>query len=118
VISIDDGFRERLSRIIKDSGMKKREFAAKIGSSPSSISDIIVGRTKRVSGLILKALELAIFVNTNWLLTGQGEPYVSTVLIASPLEDSILFLFRGLDKERQNILIQLCEAYKTVQVEE
>jgi len=64
---------ERLDYAIKQSGMKKKDVAEKIGITPSSITQIISGQTVAPTGATILSLCNVLGISRIWLETGDGE---------------------------------------------
>lgn len=64
---------ERLQWVIKELGITKREFAERINCSPSQLGDATKGH-RGISSTMLRGIA-DLGINTNWLLTGEGEPF-------------------------------------------
>jgi len=67
----------RIKEIIQFTGLNQKEFAEKIGISGNAITELLKGRSKGLSEQSLYALVKNFNVNINWLLTGEGEMFVS-----------------------------------------
>lgn len=71
-----DGFKTRLSQILKKTKLKQYQFGEKIGVSSGAISQFLSGkRFPNKSTLLL--LEAFFNVNLKWLKTGHGEMLMS-----------------------------------------
>jgi SOS-response transcriptional repressor LexA len=57
--------------------VSKKEFAESIGLSPSVIGDFLYGRLKSISTEAVSSIYKVYNVNPTWLLTGEGEMFVS-----------------------------------------
>lgn len=98
-------------------GGNKSAFAAKIGTSSGVIGDIIGGRLNNPSfGVLEKIATTYPFLNTYWLLTGEGDLYAGTEHVA-PIKqgEESAWLKRSLDdkdrliSEQQNRILELKE---------
>lgn len=69
------GIKERIVELRKSTGMKQREFAEWLGVSKSAISMYELGDRKPSHEFYEKMAEK--HFNINWLLTGEGKPYMS-----------------------------------------
>jgi len=68
---------KRLKQLIEVLGIKQNQFAQNIDVSPSHVSDVLSGRRNNFSiDIIIKIAELY-KVNLNWLLTGEGEMFIT-----------------------------------------
>lgn len=61
----------RLQQIIEESNLTVKDFASKIGITPSGLSDILNGRTKRISVKVLVAIAKEFGINPDWIRTGK-----------------------------------------------
>jgi len=68
----DGQIKERIIKIILDSGKNKSEFAREMGITPNYLAAVLSNSTKGVSATLLKGLAQA-GVNVNYLLTGKGD---------------------------------------------
>ena len=66
-------FYKRVEAIREDKGLKKGEFAVKIGSKSGTYATLLKGKT--ANGELAITLNKLFNVNLNWLLTGVGEMY-------------------------------------------
>jgi len=66
---------EYLKRIRMDSGLKQKEFAESLEVAPSTIWEIESGNTNPGYGLLVKLYKVY-RVDPNYILFGEGEPYV------------------------------------------
>lgn len=57
-------------------GISNTDMAAELRLTKGSISDILYGRVKQVSGPVLELLKIKFDVNPAWLLTGEGEMFL------------------------------------------
>jgi SOS-response transcriptional repressor LexA len=71
IMSIGDRFKETREKL----GLNQSELARSIGANPSIISDIERG-DKEPSKKIISALIVKYRINSNWLLTEQGDMYI------------------------------------------
>jgi SOS-response transcriptional repressor LexA len=71
IMAIGDRFRETREKL----GLNQSELARSIGVNPSIISDIERG-DKEPSKKIISALIVKYRINSNWLLTEQGDMYI------------------------------------------
>lgn len=62
----------RIKKIRKSLGLTQKDFGAKIGMKPSSISDIETGRNN-LSEQTIKLICKEYGINEIWLRTGEGE---------------------------------------------
>ncbi len=67
---------KRIGQLIKDMGISKAQFAKTVGTSASRVSNITTGRNKPDSPMLEKLAKSYPEVNTRWLLTGKGTPFL------------------------------------------
>jgi|GEM_PF-1719687 transcriptional regulator with XRE-family HTH domain len=68
----------RFKTIMSALELKNKELAKELGITPAAVSDITNGRVKKISGSILIILKLKFKVNPDWLLTGEGEMFLTS----------------------------------------
>jgi phage repressor protein C with HTH and peptisase S24 domain len=73
---------ERLQWVIKQTGLTKRQFSEKIGCQPAQLSNATTGY-RGISATMLRGIA-NLGINTNWLLTGEGEPFSHKVRETGP----------------------------------
>ena len=69
---------QRLGLIIENTLGRKSVFSEKIGRDQSQLSRILKGES-RLTQDILESLAEYFNVNINWLLTGEGEMFISEI---------------------------------------
>ena len=108
-MKIDPGVLKRLEMLIEETGQTRKQFAASIGHSPSTITEIFSGRIKTLSGTMAKILELKYSINLDWLASGEGKQYKSTVIVNCPQEHELFVKFRRLRGKYKESLLILAE---------
>jgi len=68
---------ERLKILINYMNLSQKDFAISIGLTPSSLNDILNGRTKNISKTLVIAIRYVYNINPSWLMTGEGEMFLS-----------------------------------------
>lgn len=106
---IDKGVLNRLELLIQETGQTRKQFADSIGHSPSTITEIFSGRIKNLSGTLGKILELKYSINLEWLKTGKGKQYKSSLIINCPREHELFVKFRRLRGKYKDSLLILAE---------
>jgi len=71
---------ERINFLIKDSALSKSAFATRVGISATAIDNILSGRNNPQLRTV-KDISNTFGVNYDWLLSGQGEPYINGKII-------------------------------------
>jgi len=92
-IVISKDFSDRLLHLMALLGFKKRErgkFANSIGISAGYFSEIINLKTGPSFNLIFGISKIYPDINTNWLVTGCGEPFLSDVKTSEKQECDVL----------------------------
>ncbi len=67
--------KERIQRIMTDSGLTQQDFARRLGVSPASISSIFSGRTNPTLNHVEAIRRAFPQINTDWLMFGSGTMY-------------------------------------------
>ena len=76
---MDQGIASRLQVIFEREGISASIFADKVGVQRSAISHILSGRNKPGFDLLQKIIAKFPTINTEWLITGLGDPYKQQV---------------------------------------
>lgn len=107
----------RFKEIIAAIGLKNKELARELGITPAAVSDIVNGRVKNISGSLLILLQLKFNINPDWLLTGEGEMFLSPsdvkdgkvnyTSITDINEITRTKWFKNLSKEQREIITHL-----------
>ena len=90
--------KDRIKKIIKNSGLKQSEFARKLGIQPNHLSMLVSTDTNLSANILFKFAEIG--VNMNWLMLGEGE-----VLWRKDLENSAN-LSAELDKLKLQLIVK------------
>lgn len=69
--------KERIQRIMTESGLTQQDFARRLGVSPASISSIFSGRTNPTLNHVEAIRRAFPQINTEWLMFGAGTMYRS-----------------------------------------
>jgi len=69
----DTDIKNRIEKVLLESGMNKSEFARNMGVTPNYLAAVLTNPTKGVSATLFKGLA-EMGVNVNWLVTGKGDP--------------------------------------------
>ena len=67
--------RERLATIVESEQMTAKQFAGEIGVSAGTISNILGGRNKASTELLVRILNRFRTISSDWLLLGTGSMY-------------------------------------------
>ncbi len=110
-----DGLGARLSELVRSTGLSQQDFAERLETSPSFISDIVRG-VKRPGSEFLHKVREAFGVSIDWLLDGSGAmrggrpiEIDSFKLIAAQIELARLAKIDG-EPKALTLLGQLCGA--------
>ena len=97
--------------------LSQKDFAISIGLTPSSLNDILNGRTKNISKTLLIAIRYVYNINPTWLLTGEGEMFssppdakdgkISYTAITDISDITKTKWFKNLTKEQREIITHL-----------
>jgi transcriptional regulator with XRE-family HTH domain len=68
---------ERILILIKAIGVTQKRFAETAGISQSGLTELIKGRTSSLSSESIASIYRSFNVNPQWLLTGDGEMFLS-----------------------------------------
>lgn len=72
---------ERLKQLIEALGLSQREFSREVGLSSGALSQLMAGRSTSLSGNALTAINRRFGVDINWLLTGEGEMFLTPATV-------------------------------------
>ena len=100
---------ERLARLIGCLGIKKVEFAAKIGFTQSYISKILGDEKNKPSSRFFDKVCMVFHVNSEWLRGGAGEMF-DIPGAGESADDSLLIKYRLLPKPEQKIVEEIVDA--------
>ena len=108
---------ERLKIARNNRGLSQSALARKAGITPSAISQIEAGLTKKPSSENLLPLASALNIDPNWLITGKGSPS-PVPLTTSPniAANEPAAIYGGLTPDERALLDkyrQMSEAQKT-----
>lgn len=78
---------ERLHFIRKKLGESQENFSKNLGVQRGSYSDVERGKVKNFSDGMLLLLRINYGVNTEWVLTGTGEPFLPKGVAKDPFTD-------------------------------
>ena len=102
---------ERLRWLMEARGYKQVEIAQKVGVTQAAISNLVTDTSRKPSASTLLRLAAALDANPEWILTGEGDPY----MVAPPskeVEQEILSAFRALSREAQSALLVAAKAMR------
>ena len=102
-------FGQRLRRRRKQLDLTQQELADLSGIKQGTLSDLERGRTEQPMGETLTGLCRALKTSPRWLLTGKGDPEVSTASITEQ-EERAIALARMMDAEQFDTWVRLGHA--------
>lgn len=94
--------KDRIKRIVEESGLSQRRFSAKMNYASNKISEIL-HNDKALSNQFVNLLEKHFGVNPKWLETGLGSPYIPAIQARDLEEQVLLKNFRLLDRSSKNV---------------
>lgn len=96
---------ERLKSLLNALGLSQSEFASKIEMSNSGISQMLSGKRDITSNLYFRLNGVFPNVNTDWLLTGEGDMFKpgETVKAPEPMDQEEIELRRQVDALKKEI---------------
>lgn len=102
---------DRLKKIRKDAGLRQSSFADKVGLGQKTLSNYETGRNQPGEGRLFLIAE-KFGVNPQWLLTGEGEQYLSQHDVDAKTKarierEHIRRLFSELSPETQRIILDV-----------
>ena len=77
VVAKDTDIKNRIEKVVLDSGKNKSEFAREMGVTPNYLAGVLTNPSKGVSATLLKGLA-EMGVNVSWLVTGNGDALIGS----------------------------------------
>lgn len=77
VITLDFSVHERVQQVRKSEKLSRAKFAEKVGFGRGVLDNIELKRVNDVKDVYIKAICSTFDVNEKWLLTGEGDMYLS-----------------------------------------
>lgn len=111
---LQDNFRrmsigDRIRWLMESRGYKQVELANKIGVTQAAISNLVTDSSRKPSAPTLLKLAAALDANPEWILSGDGDPY----MVAPPSKESeqeMLSVYRSLSPSAQQALLVAAKA--------
>lgn len=112
--------KDRIHKIRSDHKMNQEDFGKKISITKASVSRLESG-INNPSEQTIKLICSEFNVNENWLLTGEGDPYITlkadkTIALSAallsqkdPLFESIVEVYSKLNDIQKNVIINVME---------
>lgn len=81
---------DRISLILEHIGLSQKEFAKEVGVTPGYVTELLKGRSGLSQAILIKIRE-KYGINLDWLLMGEGLPFVETqgAISVKPLSDPL-----------------------------
>lgn len=102
---------ERLSELIAVLGLKKGEFADRIGFSQAYVSLIAAGKRPNPSDRFFASVSRAFQVNAVWLRTGEGEMFGGCDTDLSGMDLALVRKYRSLSLHERRIVDEIVDAF-------
>jgi len=105
--------KERLKFLIDLLGLSLKDFSRKTGIPYPTLLQYLSGKREPVPENLQK-IAIHVNVNLNWLLTGEGEPFVKKEGQAQfdNITEKILILLRDMDEEKRRDVLKYIEEKK------
>lgn len=100
---------DRLNILISSLGLKKYEFASKIGLEPPSITRILKGE-QNISKAAFNSICLSFSVNPDWLKEGIGPMFTSPERELDPEIYKLAKKLSNLPPDKKELLIKILKA--------
>ena len=97
---------KRLREAIKSRGTNPREISKRAGCSPSAVSDILAGRSKKPSPLVLQNIATALRLPTNYFLKSDDDVHEVIPLALEPNIEVIGVAETGAYREEKGVVIK------------
>lgn len=101
---------QRLESLIKTIGIKKGDFAEKVGFSQAYIS-MIIGNAQRVpSDRFFESVKREFNVNIDWLKNGTGDMFIVDDPDFTPLEKELITKYNLLPLSERKVIDDIVDA--------
>ncbi len=100
----------RLSELISKLGVKKGDFAAKIGFSQAYVSMILSGKRQQPTDRFFDSIHRAYQVNVEWLKSGKGEMFSLPDIDPSSPDASLLIKYQSLSLSERKVVDEILDA--------
>ncbi len=107
---------KRLKEVLKYKSLKIKEFSI-ITNIPYSSCQSYLSGTREPGMEVLTAIHLQLYVNINWLLTGQGEMFIGnqvTEQALNPQETALLEDYRESNEQGKEAIEKTAKALSTI----
>lgn len=101
---------DRLGTLINILGIKKGDFAERIGFSQSYISMILRQKKNNPSQRFFDSIASAFQVNLDWLQYGVGNMFLLPEAHMTPTDQDLLQKFKSLPRSEQRIILEKIDA--------
>ncbi len=104
---------DRLKILIDLLGLNLKDFSRKTGI-PYTTLQAYMGGKRQPAAENLQKIAIHLSVNTHWLLTGEGEPFIKKEGQAQfdGITEKILILLRDMDEEKRRDVLKYIEEKK------
>mgnify|MGYP003659621678 FL=1 len=97
----DTDIKNRIEKVVLESGKNKSEFAREMGVTPNYLAGVMTNPSKGVSATLLKGLA-EMGINISWIVTGNGDAWtgsgISFQMRAEKAEARVADLERDLER--------------------
>lgn len=100
----------RLSALINALGIKKGDFAERIGFAQAYISQILSGVKQNPSDRFYESIKREFNVSIDWLRDGKGEMFVVDNPELSPIEKDLVTKYNSLPLSERKIIDEVVDA--------
>lgn len=98
--------KERIEKIMLNENMTSAQFADRIGINRGTLNHVLNGRNKPSLDVVSRIIESLDYINTDWLLKGEGDMYKPGTDISAWQNNASLFdendILSGDDGQEQN----------------
>lgn len=101
---------KRLSQLISSLGIKKIDFARRIGFSQAYVSMLLTGQRKAPSDRFVDAVSREFQVSPEWLTEGKGDMFLYTSEDMSSSDMQLLRKYKKLPLREQGIIEEIVDA--------
>ncbi len=100
----------RLNELIRALGIKKGEFARRIGFSQAYISMILRGKKQNPSARFMDSVCREFHVNPLWLETGEGPLFQEPDASFSSADQNLLSKYHSLPLDQRQVIDEIVDA--------
>ncbi len=100
----------RLGELISELGVKKGDFAGKIGFSQAYVSMILSGKRQQPTDRFFESIHRAYHVSVDWLRDGEGEMFSLAGLDPASPDASLLKKYQSLSVSERKVVDEILDA--------